>query len=57
MKGLKFVDTAIIKARAFASTIHNSQPIFEELEKIFIIKNKPFLYLILMFQLDGTVHF
>ena len=43
MEGLKLVDTAIVKARSFASTIRNSQPIFRELKQIFDMKNRHFL--------------
>src|SRR2546421_3908578 len=42
-KGISVVDESIKKAREFASHIRRSQPCFEELKKIFVMKNKPFL--------------
>src|SRR5205807_8150189 len=42
-KGISVVDESIKKAREFASHIHRSQPCFEELKKVFAMKNKPFL--------------
>ncbi len=42
-KGISIVDESIKKAREFASHIRRSQPCFEELKKVFAMKNKPFL--------------
>jgi len=42
-KGISVIDESIKKAREFASHICRSQPCFEELKKIFVMKDKPFL--------------
>ena len=42
-KGILVIDESIKKAREFASHIRRSQPCFEELKKIFVMKDKPFL--------------
>lgn len=41
--GIKLINEPIEKARKFSSKIRNSQPLFEELKKIFAMKEKPFL--------------
>ncbi len=41
--GLKLINEPIEKARKFSSKIRNSQPLFEELKKIFAMKGRPFL--------------
>ena len=41
--GMKVIVNSITKLRTFASYIHKSQPLFEELKKIFELKGKPFL--------------
>src|SRR5438045_3755605 len=40
---LKVINETIEKARKFSSKIRNSQPLFEELKKIFAMKGRPFL--------------
>jgi len=40
---MKFIVNSITKLRIFASYIRKSQPLFEELKKIFELKGKPFL--------------
>jgi len=42
-EGIKLINGPIDKARKFSSKIRNSQPLFEELKKIFEMKEKPFL--------------
>ncbi len=42
-EGIKLINDLIDKARKFSSKIRNSQLLFEELKKIFEIKEKPFL--------------
>ena len=42
-EGIKLISDSIDKARKFSSKIRNSQPLFEELKKIFEMKEKPFL--------------
>ena len=42
-EGIKLINNPIEKARKFASKIKNSQPLFEELKRIFEMKEKPFL--------------
>ena len=42
-EGIKLINEPIEKARKFASKIWNSLPLFEELKKIFEMKNQPFL--------------
>ena len=37
------ISDSITKLRSFASYIHQSQPVFEELKKIFEMKQRPFL--------------
>src|SRR5438045_9398952 len=39
----KLINEPIEKARKFSSKIRNSQPLFEELKKIFAMKGRPFL--------------
>ena len=42
-EGIKLISEPIEKARKFASKIRNSLSLFEELKKIFEMKNQPFL--------------
>src|ERR1043165_5859402 len=42
-EGIKLISDSIDKARKFSSKIRNSQSLFEELKKIFEMKEKPFL--------------
>ena len=41
--GMKLISEPIEKTRKFSSKIKNSQPLFEELKKIFEMKEKAFL--------------
>jgi len=41
-EGIKLINSLIDKARKFFSKIRNSQPLFEELKKIFEIKKNHF---------------
>ncbi|CAG8702982.1 14736_t:CDS:2, partial [Dentiscutata heterogama] len=55
--GLKLVDTSIIKARSFTSTIYNSQLIFRKLKDIFKMKNKKLLVSNLDIQPVGILNY
>jgi hypothetical protein len=41
--GIKLINEPIAKARKFSSKVRNSQPLLEELKKIFAMKERPFL--------------